>query len=208
MASEYYKWLARDVQPEEKKELTPQERRRNWWAYHKWHVIVVLFCLVFAADMAYDMVWSARNQPDYTIAFVATAALPESSVETLETAIAALGEDLNGNGQVRVELVEYVLPEGADPQSAYSHSMRVLMDIESVQSVIFLLEDPEAFAAEYPILTGTPPYHRWADCPVLTGLGLPLDGLYIARRGIWNGEGSDITDGALRLFERLTEGAR
>ena len=35
MAGEYVRWLARVVKPAEKKELTPEEKRRNWWAYHK-----------------------------------------------------------------------------------------------------------------------------------------------------------------------------
>ena len=36
MAGEYVRWLARNEKPREKRELSPEEKRRNWWAYHKW----------------------------------------------------------------------------------------------------------------------------------------------------------------------------
>ena len=39
MASEYWKWKFKDVRPEEKRELTPEEKRKNWWHYHRWHEI-------------------------------------------------------------------------------------------------------------------------------------------------------------------------
>ena len=117
MAGEYVRWLARDVKPLEKKELTPQEKRRNWWDYHKWHVVLALVCLVFAVDLISDVVHNARNKPDYKIAYVGSTDLPEDTARALETALAALGEDLNGNGNVQVELLEYQIASGgsADP---------------------------------------------------------------------------------------------
>lgn len=199
MASEYYKWLARDVKPEEKKVLTREEKWHNWWSYHKWHVVIGIFCVIFIANIAYDIASNARNEPDYKIAYVGSTALPEDTVEALELAFAALGEDLSGNGEVRVELKSYVLSEQSEDAS-----MLLLMNIETVESMIFLLEDPEGFAADYPILTGTPLYHRWTDCPVLEELDLPLETLSIACRGLWNNEGTQTTEGALRLFDRLT----
>ena len=40
MAGEYYRWLARNEKPEEKRELTPKEKRKNWWHYNKWYVLL------------------------------------------------------------------------------------------------------------------------------------------------------------------------
>ena len=249
MASEYYKWLARDVKPEEKKELTREEKWRNWWYYHKWHVVIGLICLIFMANIGYDMIHNAQNQPDYKIAYVGTTALPDDTVEALELAFATLGEDLNDNGKVQVELLSYeLLDEEASGQPSmdensaergYNASMMLLMNIETVESMIFLLEDPAAFSANYPVLTrvdGTkvddtpdsdvPTYYRWADCPVLTSLELgtfeiPLVGetaigdsqlamanIYVARRGLWDDGSNDTIEGALRLWDAMTEGAK
>lgn len=245
MAGEYVRWLARDVKPLEKKELTPEEKRRNWWDYHKWHVVLALVCLVFALDLVHDVIRNARNQPDYKIAYVGSTDLPDDTARALETAIAALGEDLNGNGAVQVELLEYQL--GADLDSdpgameknaemAYSSSLLLTTNIELVESMIFLLEDPVAFGADYPILchtdgtlpggeTDAPLYFSWTDCPVLTALELgefeipgisgmmvgdsqkAMAPLYIARRGLWDDAPTERSDGAIRLFRILTEGA-
>ena len=245
MAGEYVRWLARDVKPLQKKELTPQEKRRNWWDYHKWHVVLALVCLVFAVDLISDVVHNARNKPDYKIAYVGSTDLPEDTARALETALAALGEDLNGNGNVQVELLEYQIASGgsADPAAmeqqaelAYNNSMLLAMNIEMVDSMIFLLEDPAAFSVNYPVLchtdgtlpggeTAAPMYYSWSSCPVLTALELgefeipgitealvgdsqtAMSTLFVARRGLWDDARTEFSDGAVRLFETMTEGA-
>lgn len=242
MAGEYVRWLARDVKPMEKKELTPQEKRRNWWDYHKWHVIIAIVCLLFVVVQVSGVVHSARNKPDYTIAYVGFVELPDELARALETAIATQGEDLNGNGQVQVELVQYrIFDESADAdpalwEQAYSASMQLTSNIEMVESMIYLLEDPELFNTGYPVLCHTdgtfpgedsdaPMYHLWKDCPVLTELelgaiSLPTDdgslvldcqeamaNIAVARRGLWDDDPTERTDGAIRLFETLIQGA-
>ncbi|MBQ7098106.1 MAG: hypothetical protein IJO05_00080 [Oscillospiraceae bacterium] len=242
MAGEYVRWLARDVKPMEKKELTPQEKRRNWWDYHKWHVVIAIVCLILAADLVSDVVHNIRNKPDYTIAYVGYTELPDDLARAVETAIATKGEDLNGNGQVQVELVQYQLfDESADGdptlwEQAYSASMLLTTNIETVESMIYLLEDPAIFNASYPILCHTdgalpgegsdaPMYYLWKDCPVLAGLEMGifevpgihgmLEGdcqeamanIAVARRGLWDDASTEKNDGAVRLFAVLMEGA-
>ena len=245
MAGEYYRWLARNEKPREKRELTPAEKRRNWWEYHKWYLAIGLVCIIMVTVMFSDAIRTNRNQADYHIVFVGTATLPDDTVAALETAFAQLGEDLNGNGQVRAELTQYQLHAQeqseefqTNVEQVYSTSMQLLVSVETPENMIYLLEDPALFAANYPILTrvdGTSPeedpdsrvpmWYRWGDCPVLAGLDLgdfqlPVEGgtargdsqqvmgsICIARRGLWGDDGNEITDGALRLWQRLTEGA-
>ena len=195
MAGEYVRWLARDVKPAEKKELTKEEKRRNWWDYHKWHVCIAIVCLILAADLVSDMVRNARNEPDYTIAYVGVTALPGDLIEAVEEAVAEHGEDLNGNGKVQVELRQYVLSDGSgsnpalaleDTERSQAASLLLQGNIEAVESMIFLLEDPELFREALPIFSrvdGTleedtpdsdvPLYYYWEDCPLLAGLELP-----------------------------------
>lgn len=233
MASEYYKWLARNEKPREVKELTPQEKRRNWWDYHKWHVVIAIVCVLLAADFAGDIVSGYLNEPDYHIAYVGSVTLPEDTVEAIETAFAGLGEDINGNGKVQVKLQQYVFAESDESdtvlleqtaEAEYSGTVQLMANLQTAESVIFLLEDPEGFQKSYEILDAAG-YHQWGSCPVLTELELGnfvLDGLmeayegsnqealanlYIARRGFWNNESSPGIDGAIALYELLTEGA-
>ena len=109
MAGEYVRWLARNEKPREKRELTPEEKRRNWWDYHKWHVVIAIVCAVLLADLIYDSVWNRRNRPDYVVAYVGQTALPDSLVRVTEEGLAQLGEDVNGNGEVRVELRQFII---------------------------------------------------------------------------------------------------
>lgn len=194
MAGEYVRWLARDVKPREKKELTPEEKRRNWWDYHKWHVVIVLVLLVLLGDLVYDVIRDKRNQPDYVIAYVGQTALPDTLAEAVQTGICALGEDINGNGKVQVEVRQYILSAEedfysmivtGDSERGQTASILLQTNIEMVESMVFLLEDPELFQAGYPILcradgsyiedtpdSDVPVCYRWADCPALAGLEL------------------------------------
>lgn len=231
MAGEYYRWLARDVKPEEKRELTPAQKRRNWWDYHKWHVVIGILCVILAAGVISDAVTVSRSQPDYIITYVGTTTLPEDTRSAVELALADFGEDLNGNGEVRVEILEY---QFSGETAGGSAAMMLMVHVETAESMIYLLEDPALFAANYPILagvdgsapdSGAPLWYRWGDCPVLAGLELGsfeisvedgvaqvdsrevMENLCIARRGVWDEDGEETAGGALRLWNALTEGA-
>ena len=97
MASEYLKWLARDEKPEPKRELTPKEKRKNWWHYHKWYVAVCVLAVLFVAAMAWDIIANRSQEPDYQVAHVGSTYLPDETVMALQNALADLGEDLNGD---------------------------------------------------------------------------------------------------------------
>ena len=236
MSSEYWKWKFKDVQPEEKRELTPEEKRRNWWHYHKWHIAAGAVLIAIPCSIA----WSALRQikPDYQIAYVGENTLPDDTVTALETELAALGEDLDGDGRVVVRLAQYASSSRAEAEAAEAAEVRLMADIIERESYFFLLEDPEQFQKAYRSLCrldGTLPaegdysaegtYLAWDDCPVLDNLDLgefsyPLMGetasgssnellsrLYIARRGFWTEESVPHPEGCEALWEKITEGA-
>lgn len=241
MAGEYYRWLAKDVKPEQKKELTREEKIRNWWHYHKWHLLIAVAALFLAADILGD-VWSNYvNSPDYSIAYVGSGYLPEDTVEQLTEALEALGEDLNGRGGVQVALNQYIVypADAGDSASAVDNSLyyaqvRLAADLESGDSFIFLMEDPEQFQEDYQVLAlrdgaltadAQPLYYAWSDCPVLRELPLGsyqldtfsevytgasqdiLAGLYIGRLAGWDGGDSDLAAGWEAFWNDLIRGA-
>ena len=236
MASEYWKWKFKDVQPEEKRELTPEEKLRNWWYDLKWHIAAGAVLIAVPCSIA----WNALHQikPDYQIAYVGENALPGDTVTALETELAALGEDLDGDGRVVVRLAQYASSSRAEAGAAAAAEVRLMADIMERESYFFLLEDPEQFQKAYRSLCrldGTLPaegdysaegtYLAWDDCPVLADLELggfsyPLMGgtasgsssellsrLYIARRGFWTEESVPHPEGCEALWEKITEGA-
>lgn len=197
MAGEYYKWLARNEKPEQKRELTPAEKRRNWWDYHKWHVVIGAVCVLMLCHMLWGMIQNSRNEPDYCIAYVGQTILPDGTVDALQAAFAELGEDINGNGKVQVEILQYQikLPDTSESiedilleQESDRNStalMQLMVNVETAESILFLLEDAQQFQADYEVLArvdGTlpentpdstvPVSYAWTDCPVLTGLEL------------------------------------
>ena len=185
MASEYWKWKFKDVQPEEKRELTPEEKRKNWWHYHKWHVVIGVVLVGIAANLVWNALGIGKTEPDYRVAYVGDSFLPDDTAAALETALSGLGEDLNGDGQVVVSLRQYAANAGVDAGMATTTEVQIMADIMEGESYFFLLEDPEQFQQAYRslcLLDGTLPeegdysaegtYLAWEDCPVLAGLDL------------------------------------
>ncbi len=233
MASKYYEWLARDVKPDEPpRELTPAEKRRNWWHYHKWQVLIGVICIWLLGDFIWSMVDAKLNTPDYTIAYVGATQLPNDTLSAIETAFAAFGEDITDNGKVQVRIQQYIQSDGEvsdltqleqTAEREYATAVQLMTNIQTAESVIFLLETPEAFQAEYGIVAESV---LWAECPVLTGLDLgnyvltglmtPVEGsnqellsrFTLALRSFDNNEESPAIFAAGQLFAELTEGAQ
>ena len=230
MASEYLRWLHRDVEPEKPRVLTPKERRANWWDYHGLHVMAG----VVIALIVLGVVWRAAaglsgQKPDYQIAYVGSAPLPERTAAALEHGLAGLGADCNGDGAVAVQLHQYIISADGNGSSSYAATMTLLSDLDSCESYFFLLEDPEGFQDNYRVLrwldgsmpegdalTAGPCALAWTDCPALADLPLEdaepegialLSGLSLARRGFWGSKTAAHPDGCDALWERLTQGA-
>lgn len=154
MASEYLKWKYRDVKPDEVVELTPRQKRANWWYYHKWHVFLGVGLLALGVYLGARILGIGQVRPDYQVAYVGSAALPEDTAAALESALAELGTDCNGDGQVAVQLNQYVMGDGSGEGAVYAYagSTRLMADLDSCESYFFLLEDPAGFQENYQVL--------------------------------------------------------
>lgn len=187
MASEYLKWKYRDVEPDQHVELTPRQKRANWWYYHKWYVLLGAGLLATGIYLGARALGVGQVVPDYQVAYVGASVLPEDTAAALETALEDLGQDCNGDGQVVVRLNQYVMGDdsGEGAVYAYAGSTRLMADLDACDSYFFLLEDPAAFQENYQVLRrldGSLPeegdrdyeacFVSWSDCPVLRELPL------------------------------------
>ena len=191
MAGEYFRWKYRDVKPDEPPpELTGKEKLANWFHYYKWWVVLWAFLLLSVGGILWSALGIGQVRPDYIFAYVGNAALPEDCVHALERELAAIGQDVNGDGSVVVELRQYTTGKdrtGSEEalMQGYAADVTLIADITNGDSYFFFVEDPAAFQRTYQVfadLDGSMPESRdnsvdgrvfqWSSCPVLAGLEL------------------------------------
>lgn len=229
MASEYLLKKYQDVKSDEVRELTKEEKRRNWWHYHKWHVVIAAVLALCAGNILWNILGIGEIKPDYSIAYVGTTPLSEETAGALRDGLAAISSDLNGDGKVAVELQQYVSVNTGDSDSLYfaqAARVQLVADITDCKSYFFLLEDPAGFQEATSALCNldgslpadgdlTPDgkYVIWGDCPRLTQIELgaaqeTVSRLAFARRGFWTEKTVPNVAECNALWDMLTEGAK
>ena len=137
----------KDLTPRKKRAYTRKERWANWWDYNlKW----VITLGIAAAFVGYCFIgqYFLTTHADYNVAVVAPHYLPEATQTALQDALAAYGEDRNGDGKVVVKLNVYTMNFGSDDSDAYldmAGTTKLSTDIQGALSSIFILYDPAGF---------------------------------------------------------------
>lgn len=237
MASkEYRDWIARDVKKEEERELTPKERRRNWWYYYKCWVLGGIVLLVILIQLAISALGIGKTYPDYQIAYVGSYPLPDATAQAVCAAMESLGEDLNGDGSVTVQLNQYA---AGSAEALAAAEVRLMVDLSECESYFLLLEDPDEFQRKQQCLalpdggcpdvydlTGMDKVFRWDALPALSSQALGqyealipgesllidnqelLSGLYLGRRCFYAENKNQVysPEGCARLWDKITEG--
>lgn len=224
MASEYLKWKARDEKPAPPpKPLTKKERLLNWLHYHKLHLIAAAVVLWIAGSMLWNVLGIGQTKPDYVFAYIGRDELEEGSAASLIAVLEALGEDVNGDGKVVIELRQYATARSGETETAlYFNSAantQLLADITAGDSYFFLTEDPQSVQRAYQIfatLDGTPPVDgdceakdkvfRLGELPALTELD-GLSDLYLGRRCFYDEKQAAAQTANEAFWTILTEGA-
>ena len=205
--------------------LTPRQKLANWWDYHKKHVLIAAAALAIVIYLAAQAL--RTPPPDYTVAWVCKTELDGRGAEDVADRFARLGEDLNGDGKVRVELHQMVLDLAAlaarggspDGQREQGELMALEADLNICQSVIFLTDDPaslQACTGALIHLDGSQPAPDatdwqnlslpWADCPALGDS--PIEGaLYLTCRGCWRDDQREAWSQSRELFGILRNDA-
>ncbi len=228
MASEYLKRKYQDVKPDAPPPpLTRKEWLANWFHYNKLWIVVWVVIISVAGSMVWNVLGIGQVRPDYIFAYIGSGKLPEDCAAALEAELAALGEDVNGDGRVKVELRQYATNRGGDLETAmyynYAADVTLVADITAAESYFFIVENPVDVQIAYQIFAnadGTPPedsdfevddkVFQWSSCPVLSELAVdyePLHKLYIGRRCFY-GEQAEGQESNNALWQVITEGAR
>lgn len=183
----------------------------NFWYYYKFHVlggIFVLFCIgLFVRDM--------KNQVDYdyNIAFVGNYTVAKEDSENLQKWFEENGEDLNGDGSVHVQMLDYSLADDMNPQMYAASQTKFTVDIQESSSMIFILsrENYERFK-EQGIFEDGEETVKMEDCMGFKEAGNPasVQNMEIIMRKVFenskmskNEEKMKYYDASRRLFEKF-----
>lgn len=167
---------------------------KNWWYYHKWYVICGVILLGIIIHLMGNALGLWKKKPDFQIAYVGKEALPSDTVHALENAFAradgirGLHLDFNGDGEVLVQINQYLNSDSPDTDAAYyrmASEITLIGDVSDCESYFFLMDDPQKLQRDFHILAnpdGSCPGDfdysvgekaiSWADCPALTSLEL------------------------------------
>ena len=203
--------------PREMPDLTPQQRRDNWWRYHWLYVLADVLAVLTAAGIAWERF--ARAEYDCGAALVTRYAVTQKELSALKTALEAAAEDSNSDGRVQVSVndiqIDYTATDldDASIRQMTTNVDKLHADFYTGQSGVFILDDPENFQRNHAALRyldGSEPtedavdwenmVRHWNDSPVLNGLtfrNLDTASLYLGRR-IGEVSGDDLWNGLFR----------
>ena len=124
-----------------------RKRIENIWFYYKKHILIGLAVVLVLAYLGIQKL--NTEKPDYHIGIVRSESLTAEELNTLTTAFTAAGQDLNGDGQVLVQIHTYYADLADDSENAGVNNAETAQaldaDLIGKMSGIFLLEDVDTF---------------------------------------------------------------
>ena len=119
-----------------------KEALENFWYHYKVPVLIAAAILVTGCYLLFQH--SAVPAADYEVAVISPAYYSDEQLTALQTALAAAGTDVNGDGKVIVTVHRYHLEIGADGQDSVEIAS-LDADLVGNRSGLFFLADPSAF---------------------------------------------------------------
>ena len=124
-----------------------RKKLENIWFYYKKHILIGLAVVLVLAYLGIQKV--NTEKPDYHIGLVRSEALSLEELNSLNAAFTAAGQDLNGDGQILVQIHTYYADLADDSENAGVNNAEAVQgldaDLIGKMSGIFLLEDVDTF---------------------------------------------------------------
>lgn len=163
-----------------KKPQMKEETRKkidNFWYYYKIHVLVVVFILFVASVFIKDIV--TKVDYDYSVAFVTEKMMTNEEISSIQSVFEREAEDLNGDGEIHVEVQNYTIPQGdsADPQLVAAGQTKLTVDIQEGTSMIFFLSPGcyESYKDSGVLPADESEYIKFSDCTGYEEAGSPKE---------------------------------
>ena len=163
-----------------KKPQMKEETRKkidNFWYYYKIHVLVVVFILFVAGVFIKDIV--TKVDYDQSVAFVTEEMMTDEEISSIQSVLEKEAEDLNGDGEIHVEMQNYTIPQGdsADPQLVAAGQTKLTVDIQEGTSMIFFLSPGcyESYKDSGVLPADESEYIKFSDCTGYEEAGSPKE---------------------------------
>lgn len=192
-----------------KKQLSPKEKRANFWYYYKIHVFVVIFAVVVIALTVYEIV--TKVEDDLTVTYFSNTSISNERVTKLTDFITQFTKDIDGDAESMVSIspISGSLSDGGEQsvaaQTKYAaeigsgHSMGFIVDRAYFDAINKAYPD---IIQEYCLITDN---EAVAD---LLGIGANEE-LYWITKALYNSELNKekriaMNENAHRVYQALT----
>ncbi|MBQ3069292.1 MAG: hypothetical protein IJD01_05035 [Clostridia bacterium] len=118
------------------------EKLSNFWYHYKPHTIACLLLLLFGGWVLAETL--TKNPADYSFVVVTELPLVPDEVEAFKAFAASYGEDIDGDGQVEVELenlTPYYYDEMA-PTVGRSDNDKLMAHLSTGERMLFVFDEP------------------------------------------------------------------
>ena len=218
--------MTRKSQPREMPvDMTPQQRRDNWWRYHWLYVLIGVLAAITVAGVVWERI--TKEHYDCSVALVIRYAAAPAEIASIQEALERVCPDHDGDGEVHVAInaiqIDYTSTDldNAAIQLMTTNVDKLNSDFYTRQSGIFLLDDPENFQIAHGALAWldgsappegaldwenmTVPWKDWGGSAGVKLVNCDGERLWFARRAAFDQADKRAFEGAGALWAALFE---
>ena len=108
------------------------------WEYYKWHIIAVIAIVASIVYTCYT--FATRIEYDLQICFASNNFISEEAQENLISALSEKIEDVNGDGEKNIQILEYsVSPTNADGQFVAAMQTKFQLELQASDTYLFII---------------------------------------------------------------------
>ena len=120
------------------KPKTPKEKLQNYWYHYKWHTLAAVFVAAVLAVCITQCVNQVK--PDYKVMVNISKPIPSEMLDELETELSAFGVDLNGDGIVKVQLIDCSYDPAGNPQMVQAQSTKLQAELSISEAMLIIVD--------------------------------------------------------------------
>ncbi len=167
---------------EEKIELHGMAWVKNFWWHNKYIILLVLFFVAVFAYITYDTL--SRTDPDMQIIMTCINGLINRTDE-LEDLFEEYCEDLNGDGEVYVQVIEAPIASDVTDYTTTEKYQSVIQANLQTADIIFFVSDEAILSDESGVAEAFADLTEYYDSELVDENGLHLTGEYVQKKLKW-----------------------